>query len=239
MRKLYFSLLALAAQCALSAQPAYNVRIDRMPSYNDGYYYNNPGQVDAYYQQYPQNQGYQYRGYQQRPSYQQNQYAYSDNAPRNYDGLKYYQEQSNAPVERTLSIIKPDAVQTKHIGDIISRFERSGFKIVGIKMTNLSKDQAEKFYAVHKDRPFFKDLVQFMSSGPVVVMVLEGPNAIARNRQLMGATDPNKAAQGTLRSDYAESVTRNAVHGSDSDKTAQDEITFFFKDDELAPKQTS
>ncbi|MBS4164329.1 Nucleoside diphosphate kinase [Candidatus Protochlamydia amoebophila] len=135
--------------------------------------------------------------------------------------------------EQTLSIIKPDAVQNNYIGEIISRFEQAGLKIAAIKMTTLTKDQASKFYAIHKDRPFYNDLVNFMSSGPVVVMVLEGNQAIAKNRELMGATDPKKAEKGTLRADFAESMSRNAVHGSDSPETAEEEVLFFFKSDEI------
>lgn len=134
----------------------------------------------------------------------------------------------HAAEERTLSIIKPDAVASGHIGDIITRFEKSGFRIVNMKMIQLTPSQAAEFYSVHKERPFFKTLVEFMSSGPVVVMALEGQDAVARNRALMGATDPKKAAPGTLRADFAESVERNAVHGSDSQETARNEILFFF-----------
>ncbi|MBA3958596.1 MAG: nucleoside-diphosphate kinase [Parachlamydiaceae bacterium] len=130
--------------------------------------------------------------------------------------------------ERTLSIIKPDAVATNHVGAIISRFEKSGLRVVNLRMVNLTKDQAAAFYAVHKERPFYNSLVDFMSSGPVVAITLEGPNAVAKNRELMGATDPKKAAPGTLRADFAESVERNAVHGSDSNEAAVTEIAFFF-----------
>ncbi len=136
-------------------------------------------------------------------------------------------------IEQTLSMIKPDAVQTNHIGDIISRFEQSGLRIAGIKMVKLTKDQASKFYAVHKDRPFYNELVNFMISGPVVVMVLEGNNAIAKNRQMMGSYDPEQAEEDTIRADFAESKTRNAIHGSDSPAAAKDEIAFFFKSDEI------
>lgn len=135
--------------------------------------------------------------------------------------------------EKTLSIIKPDAVEDNNIGEIISRFEDAGLKIAAIKMVRLSDKQAGDFYAVHKDRPFYKDLVTFMSSGPVVVMVLEGPDAVAKNRALMGATDPKKAAEGTLRADFAESVQRNAVHGSDSPESAATEIQFFFQPSDI------
>ena len=131
-------------------------------------------------------------------------------------------------VERTLSIIKPDAVGKNVIGQIYARFEKAGLKIVAARMMWLSRAEAEGFYAVHRDRPFFKDLVGFMTTGPVMVQVLEGENAIARNRELMGATDPSKAAPGTIRADFAESIDANAVHGSDGPETAKIEIGFFF-----------
>lgn len=131
-------------------------------------------------------------------------------------------------VERTLSIIKPDAVAKNVIGAIYTRFESAGLKIVAARMTWLSRDEAEGFYAVHRERPFFSALVDFMSSAPVMVQVLEGDNAVALNRQLMGATDPKKAALGTIRADFAESIDHNAVHGSDALETAQHEITYFF-----------
>ena len=138
-------------------------------------------------------------------------------------------ENTNAvKIEQTLSIVKPDAVSSHHIGEIISRFEKSGLNIAAIKMLHLTKQQAQDFYAVHKERPFYGDLVEFMISGPVVVMVLEGPNAVAKNRLIMGATDPKNADAGTLRADFAESVQRNAVHGSDSAENAKKEIEFFF-----------
>jgi len=132
------------------------------------------------------------------------------------------------PVERTLSIIKPDAVERNVIGEIYTRFERAGLKIVAAKMTWLARPDAEGFYAVHRERPFFKDLVEFMTSGPVMIQVLEGDNAIAKNRHLMGATDPKKAAAGTIRADFAQSIDANAVHGSDGPETAETEIEFFF-----------
>jgi len=135
--------------------------------------------------------------------------------------------------ERTLSIIKPDAVGKNHIGDIISRFEKAGLHVVAAKMVHLSQKQAEGFYAVHKERPFFKDLVSFMVTGPVLVMVLEGPDAILKNREIMGATDPKKAAPGTIRADFAQSIDENAVHGSDAPETAQHEISYFFSAQEL------
>lgn len=137
------------------------------------------------------------------------------------------------PIERTLSIIKPDAVAKHAIGDIISRFEKGGLRVAAAKMLHLSKAQAEEFYAVHKERPFFSGLVSFMSSGPVLVQVLEGENAIARNRQIMGATNPKDAAPGTIRADFAASIDHNAVHGSDAEETAKQEIAFFFQPEEI------
>ncbi|AGX87931.1 nucleoside-diphosphate kinase [Candidatus Symbiobacter mobilis] len=131
-------------------------------------------------------------------------------------------------VERTLSIIKPDAVAKNVIGQIYSRFEAAGLRIIAARMLHLSTAQAQGFYAVHRERPFFKDLVQFMTSGPVMVQVLEGPDAIRKNRELMGATDPQLAAPGTIRSDFASSIDANAVHGSDGPETAAFEIAYFF-----------
>jgi nucleoside-diphosphate kinase len=131
-------------------------------------------------------------------------------------------------VERTLSIIKPDAVRKNAVGRICARFEAAGLKIVAARMMHLSRTQAEGFYAVHRERPFFRDLVEFMISGPVLVQVLEGEGAIARNRDLMGATDPKKAAKGTIRADFADSIDANAVHGSDGADTARTEIGYFF-----------
>lgn len=131
-------------------------------------------------------------------------------------------------VERTLSIIKPDAVAKNVIGEIYSRFEKAGLKIVAVRMTKLSRAEAEGFYEVHKERPFFRALVEFMTSGAVMIQVLEGDNAILRNRDLMGATDPKKAAAGTIRADFAQSIDANAVHGSDAVDTAQVEIGYFF-----------
>ena len=131
-------------------------------------------------------------------------------------------------IERTLSIIKPDAVAKNVIGKIVSRFEAAGLKIVAAKLVHLSRSEAEQFYAVHKERPFFKDLVDFMISGPVVVQALEGENAILKHRDLMGATDPKKAEKGTIRADFADSIDANAVHGSDAPETAAVEIAFFF-----------
>ena len=131
-------------------------------------------------------------------------------------------------VERTFSIIKPDAVAKNAIGQILARFEAAGLRIVAARMLHLSRAQAEGFYAVHRERPFFKDLVDFMISGPVLLQVLQGENAIARNRELMGATDPKKAAKGTIRADFAQSIDANAVHGSDGPETARSEIAYFF-----------
>lgn len=131
-------------------------------------------------------------------------------------------------IERTLSIIKPDAVAKNVIGQIYTRFENAGLKIVAAKMVHLSRSEAEGFYAVHRERPFFNDLVGFMVSGPVMIQVLEGENAIAKNRELMGATDPKKADKGTIRADFADSIDANAVHGSDAPETAKNEISYFF-----------
>ena len=135
-------------------------------------------------------------------------------------------------VERTLSIV-PDAVAKNAVGEIYSRFERAGLSIVAARMMSLSQVQAEGFYAVHRDRPFFRDLVRFMISGPIMVQVLEGEDAIARNRELMGATDPKKAKKGTIRADFADSIDANAVHGSDGPETARTEIAYFFPASEI------
>ncbi len=140
-------------------------------------------------------------------------------------------------MERTLSIIKPDAVAKNVIGEIYARFEKAGLRIVAAKMKHLSQQDAEGFYAVHKDRPFFNDLVAFMCSGPVMIQVLEGDNAIAMNRELMGATNPQEAAPGTIRADFADSIDANAVHGSDAPETAATEIAYFFSAEELCPRQ--
>jgi nucleoside-diphosphate kinase len=131
-------------------------------------------------------------------------------------------------IERTLSIIKPDAVAKNVVGAILSRFEQAGLKVVAARMMHLSRADAEAFYGVHRERPFFKDLVAFMISGPIMVQVLEGESAIAKNRELMGATDPKKAAPGTIRADFADSIDANAVHGSDAAETAKNEVAFFF-----------
>ena len=138
------------------------------------------------------------------------------------------------PIERTLSIIKPDAVAKHVIGEIYSRFEQAGLRIVAAKMKHLSPVEAEEFYAVHRDRPFFTDLVNFMSSGPVMIQVLQGEDAIAKNRELMGATDPVEAKPGTIRADFADSIDANAVHGSDAPQTAASEIAYFFANDEIS-----
>ncbi|MEJ2416942.1 MAG: nucleoside-diphosphate kinase [Exilibacterium sp.] len=139
-------------------------------------------------------------------------------------------------VERTLSIIKPDAVAKNVIGEIYSRFEKAGLKIVAAKMLRLSTEKAEGFYAEHRERPFFKDLVEFMTSGPVVVQVLEGEDAVSMNRDLMGATNPKEAAAGTIRADFAQSIDANAVHGSDAPESAVREIAYFFADDEICSR---
>lgn len=137
------------------------------------------------------------------------------------------------PVERTLSIIKPDAVKKNVMGEIISRFEKAGLKVVAGKKIKLSAEKAGEFYAVHKERPFFQDLVSFMSSGPVFVQVLEGEGAILKNRDIMGATNPAEAEAGTIRADFADSIDANAVHGSDAPETAAEEIKFFFAEEEI------
>ena len=139
-------------------------------------------------------------------------------------------------IERTLSIIKPDAVAKNVIGEILSRFEKADLRIVAAKMAHLSRDDAEGFYAVHRERPFFNDLVAFMTSGPVMIQVLEGEGAIAKNRELMGATNPKEADAGTIRADFAESIDANAVHGSDAPETAAVEIKYFFGDDGVCPR---
>ncbi|OAI13226.1 nucleoside-diphosphate kinase [Methylomonas lenta] len=139
-------------------------------------------------------------------------------------------------IERTFSIIKPDAVAKNVIGEIVSRFEKNGLRVVASKMMQLSKEQAEGFYAEHKERPFFNDLVKFMTSGPIVAQVLEGENAVMKNRDLMGATNPKEAAAGTIRADFAVSIDENAVHGSDAAESAAKEIAYFFSADELCDR---
>jgi nucleoside-diphosphate kinase len=140
------------------------------------------------------------------------------------------------PVERTLSIVKPDGVARNLVGDVYRRFEQAGLKIVAARMLHLSQGDAEAFYGVHRERPFFKDLVRFMTSGPVIVQVLEGEGAIAKNRDVMGATDPKKATPGTIRADLARSIDENVVHGSDAADTAAREIAFFFRETEICPR---
>lgn len=138
--------------------------------------------------------------------------------------------------ERTLSIIKPDAVAKNVIGEIYARFEKGGLSVIAAKMKQLTRDEAEGFYAVHRERPFFGPLVDFMISGPVMIQVLAGDNAVAKNRDLMGATNPKEAAAGTIRADFADSIDANAVHGSDATDTARNEIAFFFTDAEICPR---
>ena len=140
------------------------------------------------------------------------------------------------PIERTLSIVKPDGVDRNLIGDVYGRFEKAGLRVVAARMMQLSTAEAEGFYAVHRERPFFKDLVRFMTSGPVMVQVLEGEGAIAKNREVMGATDPKKATKGTIRADLATSIDENIVHGSDAPETAAREIGYFFREIELCPR---
>jgi nucleoside-diphosphate kinase len=138
-----------------------------------------------------------------------------------------------AASEQTLAIVKPDAVAANHTGAILSRYESNNLRIVALRMTQLSKAQAEQFYAIHKERPFFQELVNFMSSGPVVAFALEGDNAVARNREIIGATNPKDAAKGTIRADFAKSISENAIHGSDSLENAKNEIAFFFSTEEI------
>ena len=140
------------------------------------------------------------------------------------------------PIERTLSIVKPDGVARNLIGEVLRRLEKAGLRIVAARMMHLSQQEAEGFYAVHRERPFFKDLVKFMTSGPVLVQVLEGEGAIAKNREVMGATDPKKAAAGTIRADLASTIDENVVHGSDAPDTAAREISYFFREIEVCPR---
>jgi nucleoside-diphosphate kinase len=140
-------------------------------------------------------------------------------------------------LERTLSIVKPDGVTRNLVGEVYRRLEQAGLKIVAARMMRLSQSEAEGFYAVHRERPFFKDLVRYMTSGPIIVQVLEGENAIAKNREIMGATDPKKAAPGTIRADLAQSIEANTVHGSDAPDTAAREIAYFFRETEICPRQ--
>lgn len=139
-------------------------------------------------------------------------------------------------LERTLSIVKPDGVTRNLVGEVYRRFEQSGLKIIAARMLRLSQAEAEGFYAVHRERPFFKDLVRYMTSGPIMVQVLEGENAIAKNRDIMGATDPKKATPGTIRADLAQSIEANTVHGSDASDTAVREIAYFFRETEICPR---
>lgn len=139
-------------------------------------------------------------------------------------------------IERTISIIKPDAISKSVIGEIYTRFEKGGLNIIAAKMKHLTKADAEGFYAVHKDRPFFGDLVEFMTSGPVMIQLLEGENAVLKNRELMGATNPAEAGAGTIRADFAQSIDENAVHGSDSVENARIEMDYFFNEDEICPR---
>ena len=139
-------------------------------------------------------------------------------------------------IERTFSIVKPDAVRRDLIGKIYDRFETGGLRVIASRMIQLTRSQAQDFYAVHRERPFYNDLVEYMTSGPVVVQVLEGESAITRNREIMGATNPADAAPGTIRADFAESVEANAVHGSDAPETAREEISFFFEDSDICPR---
>lgn len=139
-------------------------------------------------------------------------------------------------LERTLSIVKPDGVEKNLIGEVYRRFEKAGLRVVAARMLHLTQPQAEAFYAVHRERPFYRDLVRYMTSGPVMVQVLEGQDAVARNRDIMGATDPKKAAPGTIRADLAASIEQNVVHGSDAVETAAREIRFFFSDSEICPR---
>jgi nucleoside-diphosphate kinase len=139
-------------------------------------------------------------------------------------------------LERTFSIVKPDGVARNLVGQVLTRFEKAGLKVVAARMQHLSQREAEGFYAVHAARPFFKDLVKYMTSGPVLLQVLEGENAIAKNREIMGATDPKKAAPGTIRADFAESIEANTVHGSDAPETAAIEIAYFFRGTEICPR---
>ena len=141
--------------------------------------------------------------------------------------------------QKTLSIVKPDAVKDNHIGEILSRFEKAGLKVIAARMAHLSVEEAKAFYAVHAQRPFYNDLVTFMTEGPVLITVLEGENAVLKNRQIMGATNPKDAEAGTIRKDFAESIDRNAVHGSDSEDNAKIEISFFFKPKEIFSQSCS
>lgn len=159
--------------------------------------------------------------------------AAQSNNSQQYVPLKPNELRSNQKIERTLSILKPDALRNRHIGDIISRFEEAGLRVAAIKMIKLTPEQAAQFYQVHRERPFFPELVKMMSSGPIIAIVLEGDQAISKNRQLMGATNPKEAVKGTIRADFSVSVSQNTVHGSDSPEAARQEIDFFFAPDEI------
>lgn len=228
MMKIFYFLPLFAAfvlQTGLIAQPnkanqskaQLDVQIQKLPSNQEGNYYDTsapPPQIERPYGQ------------------DMNKNTRVEIQSTQKNGTRQ-NVQNDAKSERTLSILKPDALKNKHIGDIISRFEKEGLRVVAIKMTKLSPEQAGQFYKVHRDRPFFNNLVQYMSSGPVVILVLEGNQAISKNRALMGATDPKKAEKGTIRADFAQSMTENAVHGSDSPEAAQEEILFFFRPQEI------
>lgn len=244
MKSAYLLILAsLALQTGLIAQPSdsnkpapqLGVQIQKLPSSNEGNYYDNsapPPQVYVDFQEKNSTQNDAGKGNsfsQTRGS--DNRSVNSANDP--YAAPKPDELRSEQKIERTLSILKPDAVRNRHIGNIISRFEDEGLRVAAIKMVSLTPEQASQFYAIHRDRPFFPGLVKFMSSGPVVVLVLEGNQAIKKNREIMGATDPKKAEKGTIRADFAESVSQNAVHGSDSPEAARQEIIFFFKPNEI------
>lgn len=150
-----------------------------------------------------------------------------------FQGIAFMLTADTTATEQTLAIVKPDAVEANHIGEIIAIYEKEGFEILALRMVKLSKGDAEKFYAVHKERPFYEELVSFMSSGPVVAMVLKGKNAVAHNRRVIGDTDPAKATEGTIRKQFAKSKAKNAIHGSDSAENAKTEIEFFFKPDQI------
>ncbi len=226
----YFSFLALLTslvlQAGLMAQPYQNnqpapqieVQVQKLPSnHEEGSYFPKgtyTGQTQA--------------GNKDENRLSNSGYANDAYAPPQSDELR-----PNQKIERTLSILKPDALKNRHVGDIISRFEDAGLRVAAIKMIRLSSEQASQFYSMHRERLFFPDLVKYMSSGPIIVIVLEGNQAISKNRQLMGSTDPKKAEKGTIRADFAQSITENAVHGSDSPEAARQEIAFFFQPNEI------
>jgi nucleoside-diphosphate kinase len=228
-------LISLALQVEMMAQPNpyYNnrtssqleVQAQQTPSYND-----NDGQNPAGNAQPAIRPGQNRPTNSVNPPPTNNAYA----PPQNTDELRPKQK-----IEWTLSILKPDVLKNRHIGDIISRFEDAGLRVAAIKMVQLTPEQAAQFYSIHREKPFFPELVQYMSSGPIVAMVLEGDRAISKNRELMGETDPRKAAKGTIRADFAESISHNAVHGSDSPESARQEIAFFFLPNEIYSGYTS